>query len=148
MPFYLNNFQKLILRFSRVSKYFAQYLALLKKPRNFEWEKKPSVQWDLLQNTRKADKTRGFQCLLLCAILYSASASVDAFGTCNDAEDDASCPDDTECVEVIPEKESTGADLGCRCEEGFDEIDVPGVTKDGQAVTVCCGMENINLIIV
>lgn len=44
--------------------------------------------------------------------------------------------------------ESTGADLGCRCEEGFDEIDVPGVTKDGQAVTVCCGMENINLIIV
>lgn len=110
--------------------------------------KNPSGQWDLLQNTRKADKMRGFQCLLLCAFLYSASASVDAFGTCKDVENDASCPGNVECVEIIPEQESTEADFGCRCEEGIDEIDLPGVTKDGKGVTVCCGMENITLIIV
>lgn len=69
---------------------------------------------------------RGFQCLLLCALIYSVS--VDAFGDC---EDDPECPDNAECVD--------GGD--CECKEGFDEIDLPDITIDGQAATVCIGMK-------
>ncbi|XP_052680734.1 uncharacterized protein LOC128161487 [Crassostrea angulata] len=73
---------------------------------------------------------RGFQCLLLCVLLYSAS--VDAFGVCTDADDDASCPDNATC-----EDEDADNTFECECEDGFDEIDVPGLTIGGEAVTVC-----------
>ncbi|XP_052679845.1 slit homolog 3 protein-like [Crassostrea angulata] len=73
---------------------------------------------------------RGFQCLLLCVLLYSAS--VDAFGTCKDINDDASCPDNATC-----EDEDSDAKFECECKDGFDEIDVPGLTAGGTAVTVC-----------
>nr|XP_034305587.1 EGF-like repeat and discoidin I-like domain-containing protein 3 [Crassostrea gigas] len=69
----------------------------------------------------------GFQCLLLCVLLYSAS--VDAFGVCSD---DEGCPDYATC-------EDGDADntFECECEDGFFEIDVPGLTIGGNAVTVC-----------
>lgn len=50
---------------------------------------------------------RGFQCLLLCALIYSVS--VDAFGNC---DEDGDCPDNAEC-------DDTG---NCECKEDFDEI--------------------------
>ena len=84
---------------------------------------------------------RGFQCLLLCVLLYSAS--VDAFGDCDDADDDGSCPDNATC-----EDEDADNTFECECEDGFDEIDVPGLTIGGEAVTVCVGMENINLLLI
>lgn len=66
----------------------------------------------------------GFQCLLLCTVLYSAT--VDAFGEC---DDDGSCPDNATCE-----------DDQCECKDGFDEIDVPGLTIGGTPMTVCVGM--------
>ncbi|XP_052679842.1 slit homolog 3 protein-like [Crassostrea angulata] len=73
---------------------------------------------------------RGFQCLLLCVLLYSAS--VDAFSVCADTDDDASCPDNATC-----EDEDADNTFECECEDGFDEIDVPGLTVGGSAVTIC-----------
>nr|XP_034312899.1 delta-like protein C [Crassostrea gigas] len=73
---------------------------------------------------------RGFQCLLLCALLYLAS--VDAFGICVGEADDGSCPDNATC-----EDENNDHSFECECKEGFDEIDVPGLTIDSKAVTVC-----------
>ncbi|XP_065938645.1 transmembrane matrix receptor MUP-4-like [Magallana gigas] len=72
---------------------------------------------------------RGFQCLLLCVLLYSAS--VDAFGTCVDGDDDGSCPDNATC-----EDEDADETFECECKDGFDEID-SGVTVGGTALTVC-----------
>lgn len=77
---------------------------------------------------------RGFQCLLLCALLYLAS--VDAFGICVGEADDESCPDNATC-----EDENNDHSFECECKEGFDEIDVPGLTIDSKAVTVCVGMK-------
>lgn len=77
-------------------------------------------------------KMRGFQCIVLCALLYTVSVAA-AFGSCDG--DDGNCPDNAECG---------GDDSGlseCECKEGFDEIDLPGITIDGQAATVCIGME-------
>eukprot|EP00105_Crassostrea_gigas_P025100 XP_011445564.1 PREDICTED: transmembrane matrix receptor MUP-4-like [Crassostrea gigas] len=72
---------------------------------------------------------RGFQCLLLCVLLYSAS--VDAFGDCEGADDDGSCPDNATC-----EDEDADETFECECKDGFDEID-SGLTVGGTAVTVC-----------
>lgn len=69
---------------------------------------------------------RGFQCLLLCALIYFVS--VDAFGYC---DDDGDCPDNAECDDSN----------NCACKEGFNEIDLPDITIDGQAPTVCIGMK-------
>lgn len=77
---------------------------------------------------------RGFQCLLLCALLYLAS--VDTFGICVGEADDGSCPDNATC-----EDENNDHSFECECKEGFDEIDVPGLTIDSKAVTVCVGMK-------
>ncbi|XP_034305526.2 slit homolog 2 protein-like [Magallana gigas] len=68
----------------------------------------------------------GFQCLLLCTVLYSAT--VDAFGEC---DDDGSCPDNATC-----EGDTSGGSQ-CECKDGFDEIDVPGLTIGGTPMTVC-----------
>eukprot|EP00105_Crassostrea_gigas_P036744 XP_019920892.1 PREDICTED: uncharacterized protein LOC105323606 [Crassostrea gigas] len=70
---------------------------------------------------------RGFQCLILCVLLYSAS--VDAFGTCADANDVDSCPENATC-----EDENADSTFECECEDGFDEVDVP---IGGTAVTFC-----------
>nr|XP_034306174.1 uncharacterized protein LOC117682530 isoform X2 [Crassostrea gigas] len=76
---------------------------------------------------------RGIQCFVFCALLYSIQ--VDAFSSC-DADGD--CPDNAECN---GRGGSGGGDGGgsseCECKEGFDEIDLPDITIDGQAATVC-----------
>ncbi|XP_065938647.1 EGF-like repeat and discoidin I-like domain-containing protein 3 [Magallana gigas] len=72
---------------------------------------------------------RGFQCLLLCVLLYSAS--VDAFGECDSADDDGSCPDNATC-----EDEDEDETFECECKDGFDEID-SSVTVGGTALTIC-----------
>ncbi|XP_065938646.1 uncharacterized protein [Magallana gigas] len=72
---------------------------------------------------------RGFQCLLLCVLLYSAS--VEVFGQLPACENDEDCPDNATC------EDDGDGNLECVCEEGFDEVDVPGLTVGGSAVTVC-----------
>lgn len=84
--------------------------------------------------TSKADKMRGFQCILLCALLNSIM--VNAFYSCESATDDNSCPDNSACVDV-----DGGTRFECQCDEGFDVVDLPGLTMNGQAATVCIGME-------
>lgn len=66
-------------------------------------------------------------------------ASVDAFGICVGEADDGSCPDNATC-----EDENNDHSFECECKEGFDEIDVPGLTIDSKAVTVCVGMKIID----
>lgn len=70
---------------------------------------------------------RVFQCFLLCIFLHSFS--VDAFRVC---VNDADCPDNAVCV-------STDARSICQCKNGFDEIDLPDITRNSQAATVCIG---------
>uniref|UniRef100_A0A8W8LMR2 EGF-like domain-containing protein n=1 Tax=Magallana gigas TaxID=29159 RepID=A0A8W8LMR2_MAGGI len=70
---------------------------------------------------------RGFQCLLFCVLLYSAS--VEVFGQL-ECEEDGDCPDNATCEDV------EGEDL-CVCGADFDAVDVPGLTIGGTAVTVC-----------
>lgn len=50
--------------------------------------------------------------------------------------DDDSCPDNSACVDV-----DGGTRFECQCDEGFDVVDLPGLTMNGQAATVCIGME-------
>ncbi|XP_052676255.1 uncharacterized protein LOC128157699 [Crassostrea angulata] len=64
----------------------------------------------------------GILCFVFCALLYTVSVDA-AFGNC---DIDSNCPDNAQCDS--PE---------CECQEGFDEIDLPGITIDGQAATVC-----------
>ncbi|XP_052679843.1 delta-like protein B [Crassostrea angulata] len=71
---------------------------------------------------------RGFQCLLLCVLLYSAS--VEVFGQLPECTDNGDCPDNATC------EDDDNSNLKCVCEEGFDEID-SGVTVGGTALTVC-----------
>uniref|UniRef100_A0A8W8LSE0 EGF-like domain-containing protein n=1 Tax=Magallana gigas TaxID=29159 RepID=A0A8W8LSE0_MAGGI len=71
---------------------------------------------------------RGFQCLLLCVLLYSAS--VEVFGQLPACTGNADCPDNATC------EDDGGGNLECVCEEGFDESD-SGVTVGGTALTVC-----------
>lgn len=77
---------------------------------------------------------RGFQYILLCALLNSIM--VNAFYSCESATDDDSCPDNSACVDV-----DGGTRFECQCDEGFDVVDLPGLTMNGQAATVCIGME-------
>lgn len=77
---------------------------------------------------------RGFKCILLCVLLHSVS--VDAFYSCKNVTDDDACPDNSACVDV-----GLSRYFECKCDEGFHEIDLPGLTRDGQAATVCIGME-------
>nr|XP_034307574.1 protein crumbs homolog 1-like [Crassostrea gigas] len=70
---------------------------------------------------------RGFQCLLFCVLLYSAS--VEVFGQL-ECDEDGDCPDNATCEDV------DGEDL-CVCGADFDAVDVPGLTIGGTAVTVC-----------
>lgn len=77
---------------------------------------------------------RGFQCILLCALLNSIM--VNAFYSCESATDGNSCPDNSACVDVDGDTR-----FECECNEGFDVVDLPGLTIDGQAATVCIGME-------
>lgn len=82
---------------------------------------------------------RGIQCFVFCALLYSIQ--VDAFSSC-DADGD--CPDNAECNGRGGSGGGDGDGGGsseCECKEGFDEIDLPDITIDGQAATVCIGME-------
>lgn len=71
---------------------------------------------------------RIFQCVLLCSFLHLVS--VNAFGSCENAEDQGACPDNAACV-------SLDGFFQCQCEEGFDEMDLPDITREGQAATVC-----------
>lgn len=80
---------------------------------------------------------RGFECILLCVLLHAVS--VDAFYLCKNATDDDACPDNSACVDE--DGEGPSRYFECKCEEGFDEIDLPGLTRDGRAATVCIGME-------
>lgn len=73
---------------------------------------------------------RIFQCVLLCSFLHLVS--VNAFGSCENAEDQGACPDNAACV-------SPDGFFQCQCEEGFDEMDLPDITRAGQAATVCIG---------
>nr|XP_011450040.2 uncharacterized protein LOC105344105 [Crassostrea gigas] len=85
-------------------------------------------------------KMRGFQCIVLCALLYTVSVDA-AFGSCHG--DDGNCPDNAECIGDVSDDDDDDDDNGdgdtseCECKEGFDEIDLPGITIDGQAATVC-----------
>lgn len=60
---------------------------------------------------------------------------------CEDADDDASCPHNSACEDVNEDTE-----FECKSEEGFDEVDVPGLTRDGHAATVCVGMKYLTNI--
>lgn len=73
---------------------------------------------------------RGFKCILLCVLLHSVS--VDAFYSCKNVTDDDACPDNSACVDV-----GLSRYFECKCDEGFHEIDLPGLTRDGRAATVC-----------
>lgn len=84
--------------------------------------------------TSKADKMRGFQYILLCALLNSIM--VNAFYSCESATDDNSCPDNSACVDVDGDTR-----FECECNEGFDVVDLPGLTMNGRAATVCIGMD-------
>ncbi|XP_052680935.1 uncharacterized protein LOC128161655 isoform X1 [Crassostrea angulata] len=78
---------------------------------------------------------RGIQCFVFCALLYSFQ--VDAFSSC-DADGD--CPDNAECDgsgDGIMGGGDGGGPSECECKEGFDEIDLPDITIDGKAATVC-----------
>lgn len=97
-----------------------------------------SAPWGLFEITSKADTMRGFQCLLFCVLLYSAS--VEVFGQL-ECDEDGDCPDNATCEDV------DGEDL-CVCGADFDAVDVPGLTIGGTAVTVCIGMENKNLMLI
>lgn len=79
---------------------------------------------------------RGFKCtcILLCVLLHSVS--VDAFNSCKNATDDDACPDNAVCED----RGRSFSYFECRCEEGFVEIDLPGLTRGGSAATVCIGM--------
>ncbi|XP_034306175.2 uncharacterized protein [Magallana gigas] len=72
---------------------------------------------------------RGIQCFVFCALLYSIQ--VDAFGSC---DVDGDCPDNAECNDGGGHG---GGSSECECKEGFDEIDLPDITIDGKAATVC-----------
>ncbi|XP_052676313.1 uncharacterized protein LOC128157745 [Crassostrea angulata] len=77
-------------------------------------------------------RMRGFQCIVLCALLYTVSVDA-AFGNC---DIDSNCPDNAECNDVC----NGGCEGGlyeCECKKGFDEIDLPDITIDGKAATVC-----------
>lgn len=76
---------------------------------------------------------RGIQCFVFCALLYSIQ--VDAFGSC---DVDGDCPDNAECNDGGGHG---GGSSECECKEGFDEIDLPDITIDGKAATVCIGMK-------
>lgn len=78
---------------------------------------------------------RIFQCVLLCSLLHLVS--VNAFGSCENAEDQGACPDNAACV-------SLDGFFQCQCEEGFDEMDLPDITREGQAATVCIGIIDNN----
>lgn len=67
---------------------------------------------------------QAFLCFLFCSCL--CSVSVEAFGTCESATDNAACPDNSACFE-------------CQCEDGFDMIDLPDITIEGGVATVCIG---------
>lgn len=56
----------------------------------------------IIHCTNKPDKMRGFQCLLLCALLYLAS--VDAFGICVGEADDGSGPDNATVLNASVKK--------------------------------------------
>lgn len=73
---------------------------------------------------------RIFHCVLLCSFLHLVS--VNAFGSCENAEDQGACPDNAACV-------SLDGFFQCQCEEGFDEMDLPDITREGRAATVCIG---------
>lgn len=81
-------------------------------------------------------KMRGFQWLLVCAILcvqlkyYSSQQVVEFFGTCTN---DDECPDYAQC------ENAGGIGNQCRCEDGFDAIDGI-ITSVGNAVTECRGI--------
>lgn len=81
-------------------------------------------------------KMRGFQWLLVCAILcvqlkyYSSQQVVEFFGTCTNDEE---CPDYAQC------ENTGGVGNQCRCEDGFDAIDGI-ITSVGNAVTECRGI--------
>lgn len=80
------------------------------------------------------------QCIVLCALLFSIS--VDAFGSC---ADDSDCPDNAECDNNGDDDDDCESEscepVECECKEGFDEIDLPKITIDGRAATVCVGMK-------
>lgn len=82
----------------------------------------------------KADKMRGFQYILLCALLNSIM--VNAFYSCESATYGNSCPDNSACVDVDGDTR-----FECECNEGFDVVDLPGLTMNGRAATVCIGMD-------
>lgn len=79
---------------------------------------------------------RGFKCILLCVLLHSVS--VDAFYSCQNATNDDACPDNAVCEDRGGSYMYTNFE--CRCEEGFVEIDLPGLTRGGSAATVCIGI--------
>lgn len=74
---------------------------------------------------------QAFQCFLFCSCL--CSVSVEAFGTCESATDNAACPDNSACVNL------SGESFECQCEDGFDMIDLPDITIEGGVATVCIG---------
>lgn len=92
-----------------------------------------TISLSRLQNARSS-------IIVLCALLFSNS--VDAFGSC---ADDSDCPDNAECdnnddVDQDCDGESCQP-IECECKEGLDEIDLPKITIDGRAATVCVGMK-------
>lgn len=77
---------------------------------------------------------RGLQWLLVCAFIYvqvkhSFSTVEIFFDSCVDNQN---CPDHAVCASATPTTKK------CKCESGFDAIDMP-FTSAGSPVTVCRG---------